>query len=802
MLQGCLEEFSRSANNISPVTSRRVPSISNSQNLLARPPSKQFSNQHIRSHKRHRSKNEGLISQERNKRGRPAKVQEFWAKSKHRRKLLKLYLCSDLTLREILEVLGEIAGTELKYVLTKFTLTCVPFSLTMCRLRSTQVLLCDLLSPGYLELRPQDRANMRLRIDCLRQAKISRRRKKPNSKSPSIYAPKRHDPGEELGTAHQEFVFEELPLFSPEIYVSSRSVPFNPNCSKDEDADEESFLSVNESTSEEKNTGTLKSRRFSLERVKQIFWSPNRQPSWYTDMHSLLESSSGRSSSRSTRRSGSSRPGSVCSNYSLAYSTTEIERPLASLQLTNSRDWIPRKPFTQHNNDLTNGCCAFTSNCFHRKIAEAITTNCDIFDIGHEECAAVDHLGETILHAAARWGASLNIFERLLRLHTDTQRANLRGETFMHLLDHDWLNSWYTEFIQLIECVHNADFNFDIRSATGRKFLTSLLLKKVAFLRIPEFLNDQMEGKEHISEVMLLVEVVQSLFGAAVSEQRDDDLCNTERILSSCARSFFEDVAACDEVADFLESELGTRRLCDTSAFGDTILHRGGEPNTVDPTLRINSDYVHSIALLRHTSRNSQKLFCVTDQSVGCNESTVTLRKLLLDFRSSAISTEAVCARLEQGDNPNEYDKSGRTCTMSFLLRLRSRIIPWSIGEPVLRLLFTHRNGASLRNQDGYGNTILHQAAQLGLDTACKLLIEVGADVALTNASEETPLDIAVAQYAICKRKDKRAEFAARHLKTIISLLDAGARPKRGKMMRALATMDIHKAKGQYAGFF
>jgi hypothetical protein len=48
------------------------------------------------------------------KRGRPSKTRDFWTSDSRRRKLLRLYLFSDMNMKEIHHILGNLLGENIK----------------------------------------------------------------------------------------------------------------------------------------------------------------------------------------------------------------------------------------------------------------------------------------------------------------------------------------------------------------------------------------------------------------------------------------------------------------------------------------------------------------------------------------------------------------------------------------------------------------------------------------------------------------------------------------------------------------
>ena len=114
----------------------------------------------------------------------------------------------------------------------------------------------------------------------------------------------------------------------------------------------------------------------------------------------------------------------------------------------------------------------------------------------------------------------------------------------------------------------------------------------------------------------------------------------------------------------------------------------------------------------------------------------------------------AVERLIESGADVSARGASGATALTCALARLRGR---WIIQEKICRVLIQRMNAAgadfsvpadievnALIPWDGFGVTYLHLAADIGVESLVKLLVESGADVLALDSRQQLPLLLAI----------------------------------------------------------
>lgn len=104
---------------------------------------------------------------------------------------------------------------------------------------------------------------------------------------------------------------------------------------------------------------------------------------------------------------------------------------------------------------------------------------------------------------------------------------------------------------------------------------------------------------------------------------------------------------------------------------------------------------------------------------------------------------------LDQGADPNEYNKDGQTCLMVLLEKAHHLRLSETTMARLVQMLLDH--GANLKLLDQDGNTALHYAVQARLPNIAQQLISAGVDMDARNILDKTAAHIAVRQYALAR---------------------------------------------------
>lgn len=146
---------------------------------------------------------------------------------------------------------------------------------------------------------------------------------------------------------------------------------------------------------------------------------------------------------------------------------------------------------------VLNSCCGVPGKqeiCFHRKINQAILFGGDGPELTKSDVLAVNVLGDTAIHVAARWGATFTFLRKLLVQDMCVNATNLRGETFAHVLKFR-LCLLAISVDDFFDTLLSLGFQFEIRDATGRTILAAMLASE--FFR-PETPRECLSGVERL----------------------------------------------------------------------------------------------------------------------------------------------------------------------------------------------------------------------------------------------------------------------------------------------------------------
>ncbi|EXJ71678.1 uncharacterized protein A1O5_05486 [Cladophialophora psammophila CBS 110553] len=281
------------------------------------------------------------------------------------------------------------------------------------------------------------------------------------------------------------------------------------------------------------------------------------------------------------------------------------------------------KHFSTHNTSLITSCCMQSATCIHRKVAAALQNIEAISHLCKEDFDKVDVFGDGILHIAARYGATFDVLGQLLAQSSTSNRTNIYGESFLHLLDQSWLTDKVDHFHRLLAIAGHQGFRYHSRDRHGRTFLAMFLADdRLCTLTIPQLL-DALEAVLSSDERWLKVALLDPSQGWPRLIDRLKALI--ERVLQNC-------VAA---------SDFPIVRRC--SAIHCRLL-----------------DLENAIPELSSGQMSLQRL---------------------------PLSKKSVWQRLQAGDDPDSYDENGHTWLMRIVQNISASKISPQDGAELLKIL-------------------------------------------------------------------------------------------------------------------
>jgi ankyrin repeat protein len=373
--------------------------------------------------------------------------------------------------------------------------------------------------------------------------------------------------------------------------------------------------------------------------------------------------------------------------------------------------WIPVQPYDSINTFTINACCRYSEDCMHRRLVRTIKKQGGEFALTGEDLNDVDEAGQTVLHLAARWGASWELLEFLITRVDDISAINCRGETFMHVLQPKQLPNFWPRFHPLLQSITARDFRLDALDCNGQTFFTRLVVQL-------DQSDHTLLEKYYILEKLLEREEQLLLVLLPISERGGRVATNFVRIFTT------------------LEASLRAKRM-HTQA--------GGARHHI---LRLQA-YAASLPTPPTTppadsaSNASSPTSSVSAYSVGTYSSSSTA----IPLSSSASSRGGLTPpSMQQTPDPtpapaelNRYDAMGRTPLMLAVAGAVDSASPAGPGgdgvsaPAARRIEQLLRAGADPRLQDHRGNTALHQAVLAGQAGVVRALLRGGADPNIRN---------------------------------------------------------------------
>jgi ankyrin repeat protein len=409
-----------------------------------------------------------------------------------------------------------------------------------------------------------------------------------------------------------------------------------------------------------------------------------RMMSWCSEVHSLWSdlSLSSFTGSLKSRRS---------STMTGVLPSTPDDWPTEMVDAT----WIPVKPYDAINTFTINACCRYTDDCMHRRLVRTIKKQGGEFALTGDDLNDADEAGQTVLHLAARWGASWELLEFLITRVDDISAINCRGETFMHVLQPTQLSNFWPRFHPLLQAISARDFRLDTLDCNGQTFFTRLV--------------DQLDRSDHslvekyyILEKLLEREEQLLLVLLPISEAGGRVASNFVRIFTALEASLR---------AKRMHTQAGGARhhILRLQAYAASLpTPPGSPPAESTPSL---------------TSGGSSPASSVGAYSFGTYASSTGSSRIGL--------TPPIPDPAPAPGEVNRYDATGRTPLMHAVAGAveGGDAASGSVHSSSVRRIETLlRAGADPRLQDRKGNTALHQAVLAGQAGVVRALLRGGAD--------------------------------------------------------------------------
>lgn len=393
-------------------------------------------------------------------------------------------------------------------------------------------------------------------------------------------------------------------------------------------------------------------------------------------------------------------------------SVAELRSALGSLSIRSFQTHGPRQPALTRVNDIIHAhneliwklCCQY-GNCLHRKLLHFLNGYFDItigppgplVDADFTMLKGSDIVNETALHIAVRWGASIEIIRALMsNMNIDMLRTkNIEGDTFLHLVSHDWLPSQRSDLISLLKIAKERGFQFN---ATNKRSHT--VLSKLLFELIDRATGAVVSGSSKQGPVS---------YGMRIKAMMD-------------VIHLIKDLSAIDERLIFVSLAHQKTHVRKVLKFLRKCTSEIREPpEDLHCVSQVYEQYFR--ALQRH--------------DIGVNTPPVHVFHVNLESKASI---ETFYHPSKDGQSPNDYNRLGQTPAMALIFSVANGSYKEIEAISLLRILID--DGANLAIVDADGNTALHHAAINGLEEIVSLLISAGADRNSRNLLGDTAVDL------------------------------------------------------------
>lgn len=442
---------------------------------------------------------------------------------------------------------------------------------------------------------------------------------------------------------------------------------------------------------------------------------------------------------------------SLISTRSLRSSLSSRNSSSTDISINSATPFPDEHNFPQRNKLVIEFCCQRRPTCIHRQAAQLIS-NSEPTYVFHELFSNLDVLkkerdiwNSTVLHLLAQWAKDASVMPLLIGIISECERStinsrNIDGDTFLHILARRWCHITKSlddiVLINFIGLLSAKGFCFDIRNFRGYNVLASFIPEDFAGFTIytaPTIF--------HLRVVGILRSLLDEEYGG--------------RFLS--------------ELFATIPLESGQNPLSSfLSAFVSVFLWSETASQTFDES---------EIRLVLETRERFEFYREALAMHIMPRPS---LHVYLRDRTSTAtISIEL----LDQGADPNEYNKEGQTCLMALLQRSTEPRIPEGTVTGLVQILLDHGALVNLRDQEG--NTALHYAVNAELPDVVQQLIKAGVDLDARNIEGKTGSDIAINHYKMLRYLREGNSYSTTQ-KMMVRFFDASAR-RMGRVKKSLS---------------
>ena len=393
---------------------------------------------------------------------------------------------------------------------------------------------------------------------------------------------------------------------------------------------------------------------------------------------------------------------------------------------------FPETDHFKHRNKLIiELCCQWQPDCLHRKAAQ-LATGSDLATVFSKLALKEGSIKDerdiwnaSILHLLAQWGTDISIVSLLSLIVHYCERSmvtarNIDGDTFLHILARRWSET--TEVLDtfpiedLITLLGARGFRFDTCNSLGDNAL-------VCF--VPEIHFGATTESRCRNRCRSAVHTLHSLF----------KIKDAGRFLLEPFVAIYRDTQR-DRLSEFLWSDL---------LYNETL-----------------DDEIVMIAETREWHRVWREA-----ASIAIYRPIPSLHTFLQ--HQTVISIEL----LDQGADPNEYNKDGKTCLMALLQKSAELQLASSTIQRLTQMLLDR--GASTKLCDRDGDTALHHAVRLNLPDVVDILIKAGASLDARNTMGKTCTDIAITDYELTRHLRESIRYAGAQT-MLVRLFDGSAR--------------------------
>lgn len=364
-------------------------------------------------------------------------------------------------------------------------------------------------------------------------------------------------------------------------------------------------------------------------------------------------------------------------------------------------------------------CLELLDSSFRTTSSQYVPLEFSIEDYGGFSCLDIlrlDRFDNTTLHVAAAIGLDYQSIIGLMKRGGNPDAVNTAGQTFLHVLDPRNLLEREDHLPALLSYVSRLGFDFgkvdhqgvdvlqvllqyDLHHSTVIKLFATLTDHLVRGTTLGDVRRDNL-GRTWLSRLRYLAQE------AKLSDPERFEAFDAlfwsfagNRPVQSCGGLAFDEGPSARVDVDNNQLEDIVNKACG-QFFAEDYYGRNG---------------LHCLARVRFEDASNDK------QPTSTRKQSMSLRR---QFRQSQ------CTRLLVGVNPNAYDKAGNTPLLAFLQSSHTRPEGSNDdGELEFYIRTLADAGAYLNGRNRRGESPLHIAIKLGIISATRVLIELGANV-------------------------------------------------------------------------